>query len=94
MFGQTRVPAGAYTLFMLPVEEGVSKLIINKEIGQWGVDPYHEDQELGRIDLTKAAVETQADQLALAVERNPAGGGVLRIAWENLTFTAAFTIVP
>jgi hypothetical protein len=37
MFGDTAVPAGVYTLFTLPQEDGAAKLIINKQVGQWGV---------------------------------------------------------
>src|ERR1700733_3498174 len=36
-FGETTVPAGAYTLYMVPAENGASKLAISKQIGQWGV---------------------------------------------------------
>lgn len=91
MFGETTVPAGAYTLFTLPQEDGSAKLIINKQLGQWGTQ-YDEKQDLARVDLKKDALEKTADQLALAVSKNPAGGGVLKIMWENTQFSAAFTV--
>src|SRR5690242_794256 len=37
--GGTAVPAGAYTLFTLPAEDGSAKLIVNKQVGQWGIGP-------------------------------------------------------
>jgi hypothetical protein len=52
VFGETTVPAGAYSLYLLPQEDGSAKLIINKEIGQWGTH-YDEAQDLARIDMKK-----------------------------------------
>src|SRR3954464_14790153 len=34
--GDTTIPAGAYTLYTLPNEDGSAKLIVNKQVGQWG----------------------------------------------------------
>ncbi len=91
VIGETTIPAGAYTLFTLPQEDGSAKLIFNKQLGQWGTQ-YDEKQDLVRIDLKKEALEKPADQLVLAVSKNPAGGGVLKISWESTQYSAAFTV--
>jgi len=92
MFGSLEVPAGAYSLYMVPVEEGTSQLIINKQIGQWGVaEPYQEDTEVGRVDLIRERADERVDQLTLALERAETGG-LLRITWEHLSFTAPFSV--
>lgn len=90
-FGETTVPAGAYSLYMLPLEDGSAKLIINKELGQWGTH-YDESQDLARIDLKKEALEKPADQLTVAVAKNPSGGGILKIMWEDTQYSAPFTL--
>ena len=90
-FGDTTVPAGAYSLYMLPQEDGSAKLIINKEIGQWGTH-YEESQDLARIDLKKDALEKPVDQLTIAASKNPAGGGILKIMWEDTQYSAPFTL--
>ncbi len=91
-FGSLTVPAGAYSLYMIPVEEGTSQLIINRQIGQWGMgEQYQENMELGRVDLSRERVDERVDQLTLTLERAETGG-VLRITWENLSFTASFTV--
>jgi hypothetical protein len=94
MFGDTAVPAGAYTLWTLPAEDGSAKLIINKQIGQWGVGPgsYDEKNDLARIDLTKTALDTPVDQFTMAVSKNPSGGGLLKMSWENTQYSTAFTV--
>jgi hypothetical protein len=91
VFGDTTVPAGAYTLYTLPQEDGTAKLIINKQLGQWGTQ-YDEQQDLARIDLKRDALDKPADQLTIAVSKNPAGGGWLKIIWEDTQYSTAFTV--
>jgi hypothetical protein len=83
VIGETTIPAGAFTLWTLPNEDGTAKLIINKQIGQWGVsrDPkqaYDEALDVARIDLKKDALDKPVDQFTIAVEKNPSGGGMLK----------------
>lgn len=94
VFGDVTVPAGAYTLWTLPAEDGPAKLIINKQIGQWGVGPgsYDEKQDVARIDLKKEPLEKSVDQFTISVGRNPSGGGLLKLDWENTQYSAAFTV--
>jgi hypothetical protein len=94
MIGDAAVPAGAYTLFTLPNEDGTAKLVINKQIGQWGVGnkSYDESQDLARVDLKKEPMDTAVDQFTMAVEKNSAGGGVLKMSWENTQFSVPFTV--
>src|SRR5882724_4173429 len=95
MIGETTIPAGAYTLFTLPAEDGSAKLIINKQVGQWGVGPgsYDQKQDLARIDLTKEALDKPVDQFTMAVGKNSSGGGVIKLMWENTQYSTAFTVV-
>jgi hypothetical protein len=93
VMGKTTIPAGAYTLFTLPAEDGSAKLIVNKQIGQWGLQ-YDEKQDLARIDLKKDAVETPVDQFTMAVEKTPPSGGTLKMMWENTQFSVPITVQP
>jgi hypothetical protein len=90
----TTIPAGAYTLWTLPNQDGAAKLIINKQIGQWGVGPgsYDEKQDLVRVDLKKEELDTPADQFTMAVSKDPSGGGVLSMMWEKTAFSVPFTV--
>lgn len=94
VFGDVTVPAGAYTLWTLPAEDGSAKLIINKQIGQWGVGPgsYDEKSDVARIDLKKETLEQAVDQFTISVGRNTSGGGLLKLAWENAQFSVAFAV--
>jgi hypothetical protein len=90
--GGTTVPAGAYTLYTLLADDGSAQLLINKKLGQWGADPYDAAQEFAKVPLTKEALPAQLDQFTMAVEKNPAGGGFLRLKWETTQFSVPFTV--
>jgi hypothetical protein len=90
MFGDTLVPAGAYTLYTIPSESGTSKLAISKNLGAWGV-PVDEKNDLARVDMKKGAAEKPTDQLTMAVAKNPDGGGLIKLTWEDTQFTVPFT---
>jgi hypothetical protein len=94
VLGETMIPTGIYTLFTLPQEDGTAKLIVNKQVGQWGIGPgsYDEKQDVARIDLEKQTLDKPVDQFTMAVEKNPQGGGVLKMMWENTQYSAAFTV--
>jgi len=90
----TTVPAGAYTLWTLPNQDGAGKLIINKQVGQWEVGPgsYDEKQDVVRVDLKKEALDTPVDQFTMEVSKDPSGGGVLRMMWEKTALSVPFTV--
>src|ERR1035438_3718560 len=75
--GGTSILAGTYSIFTFPEENGSAKLIINKQTGQWGTK-YDEKQDLARIDMKKESIGNYVDQLTIAVEGNPSGGGTLK----------------
>jgi hypothetical protein len=88
MVGDTLVPAGTYTLYTVPSESGPSKLAISTDVGKWGV-PVDESHDLARVVMKKDALEKPVDQLTLAIEKDQAGGGTLKIMWENTQFSVA-----
>lgn len=91
MFGATTVPAGKYTLFVGQKPNGDRELIVNKQTGQWGTE-YDKAQDLGRVDLKRQEESSPVEQLTIGVEPNAGGGGVLKITWDNLTYSAPFSV--
>jgi hypothetical protein len=92
--GGTSLAAGTYSLFTVPEEDGTAKLVINKKTGQWGI-PYNEASEkaneLARIDLKKTTLDNKVDQFTMAIEPQ-AGGGELKMMWENTQYSVPFTV--
>ena len=92
MIGDAKVPAGAYTLYLVPSESGATKLAISTNIGKWGI-PVDETKDLARVELKKTALENSVDQLTLAIEKDQAAGGVLKISWEKTQFSIMIATV-
>ena len=90
MVGDAEVPAGAYTLYTVPMETGPSKLAISKKIGYWGI-PVDEKNDLVRVEMKKDTVEKQVDQFTMALEGNKTGGAILKMTWENNQFSVPIT---
>jgi hypothetical protein len=89
--GATTIPAGAYTLYLIPSESGASKLAFSRNIGKWGI-PIDETADVARVELKRDALEKSVEQLTIAVENVAAGGGVLKISWENVQFSLPFAV--
>jgi len=89
--GGKTIPAGAYTLYMVPEENGASQLAISTRIGQWGI-PVDTSHDLARVDLKKEALDKPVDQFTMAIARSPSGGGVIKMMWEKTEFSVPFTV--
>lgn len=90
MIGDTAVPAGAYTLFTLPQEDGTAKLIISKDLGEWGLQ-YKEADDFARVDLKKSILDTSVDQFTMAIDKTT-DGGTITMSWETTAYSVAFTV--
>ena len=93
-FGDVTVPAGAYELFMLPMEDGSAKLIVNKRVGEWGAYTYDDKQDLARIDLKKEAATSPADQFTITIDKGEKGSGMgtMKFAWADEVYSLPFTV--
>lgn len=76
VIGGATVPAGKYTLWTLPTQNGW-KVILNKQTGQWGTE-YNEAQDLVRIDAKVETLATPVEQMLIALE--PGG---LTVSWDR-----------
>jgi len=88
--GGKTIPAGAYTLYMNPSETGASQLVFSSALGGWGI-PVDTKHDVAQVDLTKEALDSPLDQFVMAVSRNPSGGGLIKLSWENTAYSVAFT---
>jgi hypothetical protein len=81
MVGDAKVPAGSYTLYSLPSENGW-KLIINKQTGQWGTD-YDQKQDLARVDMQVTKTGQPVEQFTISFEKKGEEAATLVMQWEN-----------
>ncbi|HYE72187.1 MAG TPA: DUF2911 domain-containing protein [Blastocatellia bacterium] len=92
MIGNLTVPKGTYTLFTIPSENGW-KLIINKHTGQWGIPykPEYEQEELGRVDMKVAKLNSPVEQFTISLNQAD-GGGTMKMEWENTSASVDFKV--
>ena len=81
MIGGKTVPAGSYTLYTLP-SESEWMLIVNKQTGQWGTE-YHEEQDLVRIPMKKAALSAPQESMSISFEKTSGKKTELHVKWET-----------
>jgi hypothetical protein len=83
--GGKNVPAGSYTLFVLPTAEKWT-LIINKKTGEWGIPYKYESDELARIDMKMSKLPSPVENFTIAYDKT-ATGCTLREEWDTTRAT-------
>ncbi len=90
--GGKTIPAGAYTLYMMPSETGASQLVFSTALGGWGI-PVDTKHDLARVDLTKTTLDKPVDQFTMGIDPiQPGNNGVLKLSWETTQFYVPFTV--
>ena len=89
MVGDLEVPAGEYTLFTIPEQDG-GTLMINKQTGQNG-QSYDASRDLGRVPMEISTKEDVTEAFTISLEENDTGG-VLKLIWGNTVFSVDFTV--
>jgi len=89
MFGDLEVPAGEYTLFTIPEQNG-GTLIINKQTGQNG-RTYDQSRDLGRIPMDITYKDDITEAFTITVEETESGGR-LNLIWGNTIFSSDFSV--
>jgi hypothetical protein len=83
--GGKTVPAGSYTLFVLPNPDKWT-LIINKKTGEWGIPYTYEADELARIDMKLSKLPSPVEDFTIAYDKT-ATGCTLREDWDTTRAT-------
>src|SRR5580692_1040630 len=87
--GGTNVPAGSYTMFVLPTADKWT-LIINKKTGEWGIPYKYESDELARIDMKMSAPPSPVENFTIAYDKTSTGC-TLREDWDTTRATVGIS---
>ena len=79
--GGKSVPAGSYTLFTVPNQDGW-KLIINKKTGEWGIPYKYESDELARVDMKVSKLPSPVENFTISYEKS-GNSCTMHIDWET-----------
>lgn len=94
--GDLHLPAGLYTLYLLPREDG-AELIVSRQLRQWGTQ-YDPAQDVGRVPLRRRVLPERVESLTITLEPDfpqPEGElprGALRIGWGTLEYSADWRV--
>jgi hypothetical protein len=78
--GGVRVPAGRYSLFLIP-EHDSGTLIINRETGQWGTS-YRAALDLARVPLAATSAEP-TERFTIELTPDDGKNATLRLRWDD-----------
>lgn len=81
MVGDKAVPAGNYTIFVIPYAEKWT-LIINKKTGEWGIPYKYESDELARIDMKLSKLPSSVEDFTIAYDKT-GSGCTMRMEWDT-----------
>ena len=87
--GGTKVPAGSYTLYVLPQQNGPWKLIVSKKTGQWGIPYPGAQDDLARIDMKTSKTPRTVEQFTIAFNPPKGNATTLNLDWENTRASVA-----
>jgi hypothetical protein len=80
--GDLNVPKGDYSFYVLLKDPDAWQLIINKQVGQWGLE-YDPAQDLGRVKMTMTKPPALIEQLKYVISSDGPKSGKIQLEWEN-----------
>lgn len=92
--GGTKVPAGSYTLFILPEEEQQNrpwKLIVSKKTGEWGIPYPGAQDDFARIDMQVSPLPDTIQELTISFDKKSGDAATLNFDWEKTRASVAVT---
>ncbi len=83
--GGKSVPAGSYTIFVVPDPDKWT-LIINKKTGEWGIPYKYEADELARVEMKLSKLPSPVENFTIAYDKTDSGC-TLREEWDTTRAT-------
>jgi len=89
--GKLSVPAGEYSLWILPTEKEWT-LIFNKDAHTFHTS-YRSRSDFGRVTMQKETLPANVEELTFTIEPNAAApGGRIAMAWATTKVSVPFTV--
>ncbi len=91
VFGSTTIPAGKYSLWTIPQEDGSAVLVFNKQTGEWGTK-HDESQDFARVPLARESLGNTVDPFTIEITSSGGANGMLKLSWEKTAYAAEFRV--
>ena len=82
MVGSKLVPAGSYTLFVLPTADKWT-LIISKKTGEWGIPYPGEADDFARVDMTRVPMQQPVETMSISFEKGTGTSSQMHVKWDT-----------
>ena len=89
--GGLSVPKGDYTIFVNVGDPEHWELIINKQIGQWGL-AYNKAMDLGRVKMTMTKPPAKIETYKMTLSSTGGNTGKLQLEWDNSIASVPITV--
>ena len=86
------LPAGKYSFFIIPKQEGDWTVIFNKVADQWGAYEYDAAQDALRIDITPKFKKSSEERMTYGITDQAINKGYIRIGWEKARLYIRFSV--
>ncbi len=82
MFGDQKLAAGKYSMFLLPKENEDWQLIVNTVSDQWGAYEYDESKDVFRVAVKPHKLDENVEQMKIAIKEKE-GKSYLYYKWAD-----------
>lgn len=89
-FGTAAVPAGSYSLFMIPTKANWT-VILNKDTSGQGAFGHKKEEDVARVEVKPEAVPVR-ERLAYGFSNFTNDGGMLTLEWEKVRVSVPFKV--
>ena len=89
-FNGKELPAGAYSIFTLPTQNGWT-LIFNKQADIWGTE-HNAAYDILKIPMQMQSLTEPVELLTFAVAPAGNNGGVISVSWDKLKVSVGFNL--
>jgi hypothetical protein len=86
------LPAGKYSFFLIPRENGAWTAIFNKVAKQWGAYEYDQSQDAIRVDAMVKDSDIIEEYLNYTIVKQGADAGYIRLAWGEKRIYVRFRV--
>jgi len=81
--GGIDVPAGSYTLFVIPNKDKPWALIVSKKTGEWGIPYPGEQYDFGRTEMSSNTLSLPAENFTIGFTHDGDDTFLLHMDWET-----------
>jgi len=89
--GASAIPAGSYSLFVIPNKEGAWTVILNKDFNQAGTDSYKRELDLLRVEIRPETILSR-ERLAYLIIDFANDAATLALEWEKVRLSIPLKI--